>query len=50
MAFRLLDVSCDRPFAGVTLAPAVAAVLMSVSTIVVAANAQVLRRVPLGQQ
>jgi P-type Cu2+ transporter len=32
-------------FAGVTLAPAVAAVLMSVSTIVVALNAQLLRRV-----
>jgi Cu2+-exporting ATPase len=35
-------------FAGVTLAPAVGAVLMSVSTIVVAANAQLLRRVRLG--
>jgi Cu2+-exporting ATPase len=34
-------------FAGVTLAPAVGAVLMSVSTIVVAANAQLLRRVRL---
>jgi Cu2+-exporting ATPase len=36
-------------FAGVTLSPAVGAVLMSVSTIVVAANAQLLRRLPLGQ-
>ena len=35
-------------FAGVTLAPAVGAVLMSVSTIVVAANAQLLRRLRLG--
>jgi Cu2+-exporting ATPase len=35
-------------FAGVTLAPAVGAVLMSVSTIVVAANAQLLRRMQLG--
>jgi P-type Cu2+ transporter len=36
-------------FAGVALAPAVGAVLMSVSTIVVAANAQLLRRVRLGR-
>ena len=35
-------------WAGVTLAPAVGAVLMSVSTIVVAANAQLLRRLRLG--
>lgn len=35
-------------FAGITLAPAIGAVLMSVSTIVVAANAQLLRRVDLG--
>jgi Cu2+-exporting ATPase len=35
-------------FAGITLAPAVGAVLMSVSTIVVAANAQLLRRLHLG--
>ena len=35
-------------FAGLTLAPAVGAVLMSVSTIVVAANAQLLRRLRLG--
>ena len=34
-------------FAGVTLPPAVGAVLMSVSTIVVAANAQLLRRLDL---
>ena len=35
-------------WAGITLAPAVGAVLMSVSTIVVALNAQLLRRVDLG--
>jgi P-type Cu2+ transporter len=35
-------------FAGFTLAPAVGAVLMSASTIVVALNAQLLRRVDLG--
>jgi Cu2+-exporting ATPase len=35
-------------WAGVTLAPAVAAVLMSASTIVVAVNAQLLRRLRLG--
>jgi Cu2+-exporting ATPase len=35
-------------WAGVTLAPAVGAVLMSLSTIVVAANAQLLRRLHLG--
>ena len=35
-------------WAGVTLSPAVGAVLMSVSTIVVAANAQLLRRLQLG--
>jgi Cu2+-exporting ATPase len=35
---------------GVTLAPAVGAVLMSVSTIVVALNAQLLRRLRLGEQ
>jgi len=34
-------------FAGVVLAPAVGAILMSVSTIVVALNAQLLRRVDL---
>ncbi|HEV2070428.1 MAG TPA: hypothetical protein VGR26_11585, partial [Acidimicrobiales bacterium] len=34
-------------WAGVSMPPAVAAVLMSVSTIVVAANAQLLRRVAL---
>ena len=34
-------------WAGVTLAPAVGAVLMSVSTIVVALNAQLLRRLDL---
>ncbi len=34
-------------FAGITLSPAVGAILMSVSTIVVAANAQLLRRVDL---
>jgi Cu2+-exporting ATPase len=34
--------------AGITLAPALGAVLMSVSTIVVALNAQLLRRVDLG--
>jgi Cu2+-exporting ATPase len=36
-------------WAGVTLSPAVGAVLMSVSTIVVAANAQLLRRLTLGR-
>jgi P-type Cu2+ transporter len=35
-------------WAGITLAPAVGAVLMSISTIVVALNAQLLRRVDLG--
>jgi Cu2+-exporting ATPase len=35
-------------WAGLTLAPAVGAVLMSISTIVVAANAQLLRRLRLG--
>jgi Cu2+-exporting ATPase len=35
-------------WAGITLAPAVAAVLMSLSTIVVALNAQLLRRLRLG--
>lgn len=35
-------------WAGVSLAPAVGAILMSVSTIVVAANAQLLRRLRLG--
>ena len=34
-------------FAGITLSPAVGAILMSVSTVVVAANAQLLRRVDL---
>ena len=34
-------------WAGITLAPAVGAILMSVSTIVVAANAQLLRRVAI---
>ena len=34
-------------FAGIVLAPAVGAILMSVSTIVVALNAQLLRRVRL---
>jgi P-type Cu2+ transporter len=34
-------------FAGIVLAPAVGAILMSVSTIVVALNAQLLRRVDL---
>ena len=34
-------------FAGVILAPAVGAILMSVSTIVVALNAQLLRRIDL---
>ena len=34
-------------FAGVVLAPAVGAILMSMSTIVVALNAQLLRRVDL---
>jgi Cu2+-exporting ATPase len=36
-------------WAGITLSPAVGAVLMSVSTIVVALNAQLLRRVDLGR-
>ena len=35
-------------WAGVDLPPAVAAILMSISTIVVALNAQLLRRVDLG--
>jgi len=34
-------------WAGITLSPAVGAILMSLSTIVVAANAQLLRRVQL---
>jgi Cu2+-exporting ATPase len=37
-------------WAGVTFAPAVGAVLMSISTIVVALNAQMLRRIQLGRQ
>jgi P-type Cu2+ transporter len=37
-------------WAGVTLAPAVGALLMSVSTIVVALNAQLLRRLRLGRE
>jgi Cu2+-exporting ATPase len=37
-------------WAGVTLSPAVAAVLMSLSTIIVALNAQVLRRLQLGPE
>ena len=37
-------------FAGIVLAPAVGAILMSVSTIVVALNAQLLRRVDLRPQ
>ncbi|HEY3209419.1 MAG TPA: heavy metal translocating P-type ATPase [Actinomycetota bacterium] len=37
-------------WAGVTLAPAVGAVLMSLSTIIVAANAQLLRRLRLGPE
>jgi Cu2+-exporting ATPase len=36
-------------WAGVTLPPAVGAVLMSASTIVVALNAQLLRRLDLGR-
>ena len=36
-------------FAGVTLSPAVGAVLMSASTVVVASNAQLLRRLDLRQ-
>ncbi len=36
-------------FAGFTLDPAVGAILMSVSTIVVAANAQLLRGLRLGR-
>jgi Cu2+-exporting ATPase len=36
-------------WAGLTLAPAVGAVLMSISTIVVAANAQLLRGLSLGE-
>jgi len=36
-------------WAGITLAPAVGAILMSLSTIVVALNAQLLRRVDLGR-
>ncbi len=37
-------------WAGITLAPAVGAILMSVSTIIVAAHAQLLRRLDLRQQ
>jgi Cu2+-exporting ATPase len=37
-------------WAGITLAPAVGAILMSVSTIVVAANAQLLRRLRLSRE
>jgi P-type Cu2+ transporter len=37
-------------FAGITVSPAVAAILMSVSTIVVAANAQLLRRLDLNPE
>jgi Cu2+-exporting ATPase len=37
-------------FAGVAISPAAAAVLMSVSTIVVALNAQLLRRVKLNPE
>jgi Cu2+-exporting ATPase len=37
-------------WAGITLSPALGAVLMSASTIVVAANAQLLRRVHLTPQ
>jgi Cu2+-exporting ATPase len=37
-------------WAGVTLSPAVGAILMSGSTIVVALNAQLLRRVSLSPQ
>lgn len=37
-------------WAGVTLSPAVGAILMSVSTIVVALNAQLLRQLQLGQE
>ena len=36
-------------WAGITLAPAIGAILMSLSTIIVALNAQLLRRVNLGQ-
>jgi Cu2+-exporting ATPase len=36
-------------WAGITLAPAVGAILMSLSTIVVALNAQLLRRLRLGR-
>jgi len=36
-------------FAGVTLSPAVGAILMSASTVVVASNAQLLRRLDLRQ-
>lgn len=36
-------------WAGVAMPPAIAAVLMSVSTILVALNAQLLRRVRLGR-
>jgi hypothetical protein len=37
-------------FAGVTVSPAVAAILMSASTVVVAANAQLLRRLDLNPE
>ncbi len=37
-------------WAGITLAPALAAVFMSLSTIIVALNAQLLRRLQLGPQ
>jgi hypothetical protein len=39
-----------RAWAGITLAPAVGAILMSASTIVVALNAQLLRRLDLQQR
>lgn len=39
--------ACSWHLAGIVLAPAVGAILMTVSTIVVAANAQLLRRVDL---
>lgn len=46
-AFAIPLAAGAMAWAGVTLSPAVGAILMSVSTIVVAANAQLLRRVDL---
>jgi Cu2+-exporting ATPase len=49
-AFAIPVAAGALAWAGVTLAPAVGALLMSISTIVVALNAQLLRRLELGQR